>query len=481
MSKKVTPKFEFDTRFQWEILKYTIKDGNGYKALMLYKFDYFDLIHQQVIARALHQFFKLKKRIPSSAALLNEEIKKLFKTRDYATALLEADRLKIKKRVVLLYKGVSKDGEDILERCKLFASFVEFKSTLEGIDLNNYGQYETYVKKIAKAVNIGIQIDEKQGNFIVQAHRNRFIDRHNRGSVVPTPFPQINRLTNANGWEKGSLVTIIDQPKRGKTLALINIAKAYMGRRGKKQNKKVIYFDLENGETAISTRVDQCEGNLTKKQVLSGEFDGQLSKAYRAWARVGGEIFVRMMPALATTDDFQKVLDELYQDYGMRFEVAIVDYVGLMGSLSGKKDDFERISEAYVDVKNFAKKNDFDIVYTAHHVIRGAYKRRATKFLAEDIAKCIDIPRHIDALFGIQQNDDERKAGLFRLELIEQRDGFSYGRAVFHYQMSTQRITELNENDLSEYNKVYHPDDGEADEVSFVDRGKARDRAKSDI
>lgn len=475
---RASEKFEFDSSFQWEILKYTIRDKNGYKALMLYRPDYFNLLHQQLIARALHNFFKAKKRIPSSSAVLNEEVKKLFKSRDYATTLLEADRRKIKKRVINLYKSILKDGEDILEQCKLFASFVELKGTLENIDLTNFSQYSTYAKKIQKAVNIGLQLDEKKGNFIVAAHRARFIDRHNKPSVTPTPYHQLNRLTNAGGFEKGALIVIMDQPKKGKTFMLVNFAKAYMGRRGKIMNKKVVYFDFENGETSISTRLDQSVGNLTKHQVLSGEFDKELSKTYRAWARLGGEVYVIRLAALSTTDDCQKILDDMYQDYGIRFEVAIFDYIGLMGSLSGHKEDFSRISDAYVDVKNFSKKNDFDLVITGHHIIRGAYKRRATKYLPEDIAKCIDIPRHIDALFGIQQNEQEMATGIMRLELLEQRDGLPSGRAIFNYSLKTQRMTELHEADLKKYNALmaHEPSDEEKQE-----RNKAKDKLKSDI
>lgn len=480
MAKKASEKFDFDITFQWEILRFTIKDKNGYRALLLYKHDYFDILDQQIIARAIHSYFKIKKRIPSGPSILIEEAKKLYRSRDYATSLLEADRKRIRKRILNLYKKPARDGEDILEKCKLFASFVELKSTLENIDLNNFSQYETYSKKIHKAVTIGFQVEDKKGIFLVSQHRTRFIDRHNRNEVVPTPYNQINRLTNAGGTEKGSLIVIVDQPKKSKTMTLVNLAKSYMGRRGKSSNKKVIYFDLENGETPITTRLDQSVCNLTKKEVLSGEYDKKLAKAYRAWERLGGEVLVRRLPALSTTDDCQRIIDEIYQELGIRFEVAIFDYVGLMGSTTGKKDDFERISDAYLDVKNFAQKNELDVVYTAHHVVRGAYKKRATKYSPEDLAKCIDIERHVDALWGIQQNEEEKAANLMRIEILAQRDGV-LGRAIFNVSVKHQRITELSESDLQKYyaamgDKLEDTPDEIIDQAST--KGKA---VKSDI
>lgn len=478
MAKEVKERFDFDIAFQWEIIRFTLKDKYGYKALLLYKFEYFTLIEQQVIARAIHHFFKLKKRIPASYPVLLEEVKRFFKSRDYAQAILEEDRKRILKKIRSLYKSTLKDGDDILEKVKLFASYVEFKKTLEGVDLQNFSAYEGYAKKIQKAVNIGMQIDQKSGTFIGAAHRSRFIDRRNRDAIVPTPWEQLNRLTNAGGYEKGSIIVFLDKPKAGKTVVLVNGAISYAKRR-----KKVVYFDLENGETAISTRIDQNMGNLSKKDVLSGTYDKKLSKLYRALIRTNGEIYVRRVPALSTTDDLQKILDEIYQEHGIKFDVCVIDYVGLMGALSGQKEDFHRISEAYIDVKNFAQKNDLDLVLTGHHVVRAAYKRRETKYQSEDIAKCIDIPRHIDALVGCNQNTEEKQAGLFRLEMIEQRDGNSLGRVVGHLSFKTQRFNELQGNDLKEYYNVMGDKISEesGEEVDHKERERRRKKASSDL
>lgn len=478
MAKEVKERYDFDIAFQWEIIRFTLKDKYGYKALLLYKFEYFSLIEQQLIARAIHHFFKLKKRIPSGSPVLIEEIKRLFKSRDYATAILQEDRKRIIKRIKSLYKSSLKDGEDILEKVKLFASYVEFKKTLEGVDLNNFGAYEGYAKKIQKAVNIGMQIDQKSGTFIAAAHRSRFIERRNRDTIVPTPYEQLNRLTNAGGYEKGSILVFLDKPKAGKTVVLVNCATSYAKRR-----KKVVYFDLENGESAISTRIDQNIGKLTKRDVLSGKFDKKLAKVYRALSRTGGEIYVKRVPALSTTDDLQKILDEIYQENGIKFDVCIIDYVGLMGAVSGQKEEFHRISEAYLDVKNLAQKNDLDLVLTGHHVIRAAYKRRETKYQSEDIAKCIDIPRHIDALIGCNQNQEEKQAGLFRLEMIEQRDGNSLGRVVGHFSAKTQRFLELQGGDLKEYYNVLGDTVGEesGEGMDSIDREKKKAKTRSDI
>jgi len=448
-------KFNFDIDFQWQIIKYTILDKKGYKLLNLYKHTYFEIDDQQVITHAIEKFFKRKQRIPSSPSILNQELNQLFRSRSYATQLLEKDRDRIKKKVRSLYKSTLRDGDEIYEQCKLFASYIELKNVLLEVDVKDFSKYASYSKKIQNAVNLGMELDEKEGSFIVSAAKARILDRHLTEETVPTPYRGVNKLTNANGYTKGSIVVLVDRPKKGKTLTMVNFARAYMSRKGKyKSNKKVIYFDLENGESAINIRIDQGIVGGTKRELLTTKHDALLLKQLRKYKRMGGEIFVKRMPNGSTTNDFQKVLDDLYSDYGIKFEVAVVDYIAIMGSTSGKKDDVERISDAYLDVKNWAIHNSFDIVITGHHVKREGYKRRYSVYQTVDLAKCIDIERHVDTMFGIQQNPEEEENNIFRLEVMEQRDGLK-GRILFHVDHNTQKLTEFTNEEVAAYDEYY--------------------------
>ncbi len=479
MQKTELDKFLFDVDFQDEILRYTLKDKNGYKALLLYKFEYFDLEDQKIIARAVHRFFKRTGRVPRSSALLNEELNGLFKTRDYAQAFLPKDRTAIKKKVTRLYKGILKEPDEILSKIKTFASYVEFKKVLEEVNLNDYNQYSTYLKKIQSAINVGMTINERQGLFIVNAAASRFIGRKaSEDLIVPTRIRQMDKLTNAGGYARGSVIVVIDKPKKGKTLFLVNVARWFISKRSEKalaKNKRVIYFDLENGEQNISFRIDQAVAQANKLEVMQGKHDEKLRKIYRKLRRLGGEVYVKRLPAYSTTNDFQKVLDDIYSEYGIKFEVAVIDYMGLMGAVSGKKDDFERISDAYLDVKNWADHNELDMVFTGHHVKREAYNRRATRYRSDDLAKCIDIERHVDAIYGIQQNDTEEGAGIMRLELIVQRDGLPSGRAMFYVNLAHQKLVEFSTAQLHEYEETIGKD------VRVEEESKPKRRIKTDF
>lgn len=478
MAARPSIKFEFDKDFQWDIIKTILIHKAGYKLLFIVNHDYFDLDYHRVIANAVERFFKRKQKLPATAGLLNEELRVLFKTRDYARNFTEIDRAKITKKVRRLYKSPPSDPEEVFQKCKTFASFIQFKKTLEGIDVNNFTQYETYSTQIQKAVNIGLQLDEKAGSLMVSASRVRLYERHNRAELIPTPYDQLNRLTNAGGYQMGSVFVLIDRPKRGKTFVLINLALEYIKKRTHLTNK-AIYFDLENGEDSISTRLDQSLMGLTKFEVISGEHDQKINKAYRSLKRLGCEIYVVRVPNGATTNDLQKILDDLYQSYGLIFNVAFIDYIGLMGALSGKTEDVNKISDAYLDVKNFAKKNNLTHIWTGHHVKREAYQRRSTKYKPDDMAKCIDISRHVDGVFGLQQSEEDIKAGVLRLEVIEQRDGVPFGRVIFKQNLKTQRLKVMSPTAHREYNMSFGElyNEGVEDEEAMKHREMKKKRS----
>lgn len=447
---KSKEKFAFDVEFQEELLRFTVTDKKeGFRALLLYQDGYFSLIEHQIIAKALKTFYRKKRNIPSKV-LLRETIRQLFNHKDYVNHLLPDDKKKVLQIVTELYSRNAKDGDSILEECTKFARFVELKGTLESVNINDYGQYETFQKKIQKALTVGSEFKREKGIFLVADAHARATKRQNQEPSFPTPHRQLNQLFDSGGTHPGNIITVIGREKRFKTAFLINTALGYM-----KMRKRIVYFDLENGEYALSTRAEQSIINEDKKGILSGAFDLKLRKLFRKYHRLGVEVVIKRFPAYqTTTDDLQRFLDDIYAEYGIRFEECIIDYVGLMGAKSGKKDDTERISDAYVDVKNFADFNKFESTWTGHHTTREGNKREGTKYMSTDTAKCIDIPRHIDVMIGINQNEEEKEAGVVRIEMVEQRNGPMDGKCLFWLSMANQRVTEFTKKEIDGYREA---------------------------
>ncbi len=440
-------KFQFDTEFQENLLQYTVTDKNGHQALKFYEDHYFSLLEHQVIALGLKDYFKHKKRVPQSKAIFREHLRRIFLTKDFINALSAEDRDRINKIVTKIYAKPVKDGDEILNETLKFSRYIQLKDVIESVNLKDFNQYDTFSTKVRKAITLGSELKEQKGAFLIAGIRDRQYRRKFHDEIIPTPFRGINKLTGAGGYAVGSVIVIIGPEKEFKTGLLINIARKLMTVR-----RRVLYIDLENGQDGMALRFEQSLMNKTKREILSGEFDDKVLKQFRKFSRLGSEVDIKRMASYSTTcDHIQAYIDEQYREFGMRYTDLIVDYGGLLGARSGNKDDTGRISDAYIDLKNLTDHNKFYTCWTANHIVRTAEKRFETKFLSSDIAKCIDIARHVDALYGFNRSEFDKQLGTGRLEVIDQRDGVQNGACIFQVDYEKQRASELSETRAKEY------------------------------
>lgn len=463
-------KFTFTVDFQFDLLRYTVLDKNGYKAIELYDDSYFTLTEHSVIAFTLKNYFKRKKAIPGKTILV-EELIKTFDHREFINNLTDDDRKEILSITESLFKGVVRDGDEILANAEKFTKYVDLKHEVENVDLLNYEEYDTFSRKIQKAIAPRIQRIEDMGSFLVKDLRLRQIRRKERSSIIPLPWSQLNRLTNAGGYARGSILVILDRAKKFKTGALVNIAVKYV-----KRKKKVLIIDLDNGEDEFMTRTEQCILGVTKMDILDedGGTDKQLRSLFKRYKTIGGELIVKRMPSLITTAaDVGNYIDYLYREFGIQIEILIVDYISKMGSISGKDSLHERISDAYIDISNLALQKNLDLVWTAQHVTREAAKAREKDiYESTDVAGTIDITRHVQAIYGLNRDPREEAQGFQRLEIVDQRDGPPHGKVVFKIDIEQQRLVPLNIEQLKKYYRDCRPKKDPEDNTYEGDRKK---------
>lgn len=446
-------KFKFTTEYQWDLLRYTVQDKNGENALKKYDDDYFTLIEHQVLAYGLKTFYKKNRRLPGET-ILRENIATLLNSKQYINLVTKDEQKNIIGLIKALYNVPVKDGDIVYSNCKEFSKYIKIRNLLTNFDINNYSAYNNFSKQIGVALTDEDITQDYQKAFLLENVKNRQFQRQDKKTIYPTPFKQINNLTNAGGYESGSILVVLDKQKKGKTTMLANAARGYL-----KMGKKIVIVDLENGDDNIFARLEQAIMDIDKKTLLSGEKDIEIQKRFRKYKRLGGEIVVLRKPALVTDcNDIQNDLDTLYRDFGFQADYLIVDYAAKMKSVTyGGDEDRVRISNVFLELGNLALKNDIKHIWTANHVTREAAKvRQKTKYMGEDIANCVDIVRHAQAIFGLNRSEPEEEAGLFRMEIVEQRDGQPDGRAVFNINLNTQRATELTSSERQTYDEDFY-------------------------
>lgn len=446
---KDSVKFSFTPDFQLEILRFILRDKEGGLVLRRVKSSYLVLIEHALIFEGISKYFKKQGKMPSEN-ILKQVIKELLESKAYVDLVTKDDLPSIQKLISNLYHIPLSDSEYIKERIYQFSTYVEMKNLNDSFDLDNFEQYEEYSRKIEKVLQKSKPKKEDEPLYMIRDVTERQFKRQSEPSVIPCPYRQLNDLTNAGGYPEHSVNVILDKPKAKKTFFMVNLARGYL-----RMKKSVLYIDTENGQDQTMDRFIQSSINKTKKELYSGEYDKLEAKHLRKLARFGVELVVKKVPAMIT--DVTYIREKIIQlrNQGIDIRVLMVDYAGKLASISRDREDFERISNVYVDLQNLAEELHLDIIWTAHHITREGKKHRLTRYDENDISGSIAIVRNAQVIMGLNSTEQEEKDNILRAEIVVQRDGLPSGRALFKCDVERQRCTEFTKEQRKQYDEVY--------------------------
>lgn len=446
---KDSVKFSFTPDFQLEILRFILRDKEGGLVLRRVKSSYLVLIEHALIFEGISKYFKKQGKMPSEN-ILKQVIKELLESKAYVDLVTKDDLPSIQKLISNLYHIPLSDSEYIKERIYQFSTYVEMKNLNDSFDLDNFEQYEEYSRKIEKVLQKSKPKKEDEPLYMIRDVTERQFKRQSEPSVIPCPYRQLNDLTNAGGYPEHSVNVILDKPKAKKTFFMVNLARGYL-----RMKKSVLYIDTENGQDQIMDRFIQSGINKTKKELYSGEYDKLEAKHLRKLARFGVELVVERVPAMITDTTYIREKIIQLRNQGIDIRVLMVDYAGKLASISRDREDFERISNVYVDLQNLAEELHLDIIWTAHHITREGKKHRLTRYDENDISGSIAIVRNAQVIMGLNSTEQEEKDNILRVEIVVQRDGLPSGRALFKCDVERQRCTEFTKEQRKQYDEVY--------------------------
>ena len=449
MANKNKIKFSFTTEFQLEILRFLVQDKDGGLVVKRVKPSYLVLIEHSIIAEGLVKFFKKNNKVPSKN-ILKQEIKELLEGKNYVDLVTKEDVPNINKIIDDLYNTPLQDSEYIRDRIYQFSTYVEMKNLNESFDLENFDQYEEYSKKFDRILQNSKPKTEDEPLYLIRDLAQRQFKRRVDPDVIPSPYKQLNDLTNAGGFPSGSVLVLLDKPKAKKTFFLVNLAKGYL-----RMKKSVLYIDTENGKNQIMDRMIQSSINVSKKDLYTGEFDKKEASHIRKLSRFGVELVIERVPAMITDCNYIRDLIDKLHSQGINIQVVIIDYAAKLASIARDKEDFDRISNVYVDIQNLANEENLDCIWTANHITRDGAKHRETRYEENDISGAISIVRNAQGIYGLNATPQEESEGIQRLEIVVQRDGLPFGRAVFKVDVEHQRAVELTKEQRKAYDEVY--------------------------
>lgn len=441
-------KFTFSIEFQLEVLRFLIQGKESLLYVQKIKSGYFTLIEHSIVVEALVKFVKKYQRIPSEV-LMVEQVKTLLEGRDYVDLVTKDDIPNIHKLISELYNKPLKDVDIVLENIHKFIAYIELKALNESMDFSDYNSYETYQAKLTKILQSSKPQKKDEPLLMVSGTAMRQLMRKVDPDVVPTPFWQLNRLGNGDGYPKNSLFVLIDRPKRRKTFALINIARGYLA-----MKKNVLYIDTENGKNQLMDRMIQSTLNKTKREMLTGDYDKMEQRHMRKYKRLGVEFIVERVPAtIADCNTIMNLVRKLETEKGIKVHVIMIDYAAKLASIARDRDDVERINNVYIDIDNMGDELGLDAVWTAQHVTREGAKHQETKYEDNDIASAISIIRNAKCVMGLNSTQDEEEHNIMRMEVVVQRDGVPNGRVMFNMDPERQRMKEFSKEARAKYDE----------------------------
>lgn len=441
-------KFTFSIEFQLEVLRFLIQGKESLLYVQKIKPEYFTLIEHSIVVEALVKFVKKYQRIPSEV-LMVEQVKTLLEGRDYVDLVTKDDIPNIHKLISELYNKPLKDVDIVLENIHKFIAYIELKALNQSMDFSDYNSYETYQAKLTKILQSSKPQKKDEPLLMVSGTAMRQLMRKVDPDVVPTPFWQLNRLGNGDGYPKNSLFVLIDRPKRRKTFALINIARGYLA-----MKKNVLYIDTENGKNQLMDRMIQSTLNKTKREMLTGDYDKMEQRHMRKYKRLGVEFIVERVPAtIADCNTIMNLVRKLETEKGIKVHVIMIDYAAKLASIARDRDDVERINNVYIDIDNMGDELGLDAVWTAQHVTREGAKHQETKYEDNDIASAISIIRNAKCVMGLNSTQDEEEHNIMRMEVVVQRDGVPSGRVMFNMDPERQRMKEFSKEARAKYDE----------------------------
>lgn len=441
-------KFTFSIEFQLEVLRFLIQGKESLLYIPKIKPGYFTLIEHSILVEALIKFVKKYQRIPSEVLMI-EQVKTLLEGKDYTDLVTKEDIPNIHKLISELYNKPLKDVDIVLENIHKFIAYIELKALNESMDFSDYNSYETYQLKLTKILQNSKPQKKDEPLLMVSGTAMRQLMRKVDPDVVPTPFWQLNKLGNGDGYPKNSLFVLIDRPKRRKTFALINIARGYLA-----MKKNVLYIDTENGKNQLMDRMIQSTLNKTKREMLTGDYDKMEQRHMRKYKRLGVEFIVERVPAtIADCNTIKNLVRKLESEKGIKVHVIMIDYAAKLASISRDKDDVERINNVYIDIDNMGDELGLDAIWTAQHVTREGAKHQETRYEDNDIASAISIIRNAKCVMGLNSTHDEEEHNIMRMEVVVQRDGVPTGRVMFNMDPERQRMKEFSKEARAKYDE----------------------------
>ncbi|MNM99706.1 Replicative DNA helicase [compost metagenome] len=269
--------------------------------------------------------------------------------------------------------------------------------------------------------------------------------------AVPTGFSKID--DSNGGFRAGELVYVIGRKGDGKSVALLNF-----GHNAWAAGFNVIIFTLEISKEDYERRFDARAAGVASNGLKMGKLQPEEEKIYKQYIentkkgkvevlnKVSGQneladagiMYIVDCPSGCTPAFVDSKLDTIEQTLGIKFNMVITDYAGIMKpniSIAEKRHEQGQIA---LDQKRIAREREVIVVSAAQMTREGGKSKEAD---TSHVAESDQVSDHID--WGIAVRSISETTG--KMESFKTRDAAPFS---FHYtkKYSQMKMIELEDN-----------------------------------
>lgn len=456
LENKSNNHYSFDEDMQREILSLIINDKYFLtQSVGIIKNTYFTNQCHQLVCKILYKYFEEYKLLPSKTIVLNELKSSIKDKEDHIKTFYIGEFNTVYK----YYLPNIESREYYLDKITNFAKGMAVKNAFAKC-LEEFSkapeEEETWVKienLIKKALSVNRNFDSGLDYF------QSFEERYERmklkkelGDYFVTGFKSIDESLAGGGLGRGEIGSVIGLPGTGKSIFLVNSAVANIHR-----GKKVLYISLELSDDKCAERFDAqfanpnpygsdsngiCTKNLYEnkelvfqslKDYVEDKDDKKLLKIKQFPSGQMGMVELRAYYAQLLMDGFQP-------------DLVLIDYLGEMKDYPGMPTHESR-PKIVRDLRGFAVENNV-CVLTAMQVDGKSRESIKMGGIIDDdnLAEAKGQNRPLDALWSINQLQEERDCSLARIFVIKHRDGKARFTCHIEFDYNTLKMREISQN-----------------------------------
>lgn len=321
---------------------------------------------------------------------------------------------------------------------------------------------ETWVKiegLLRNAMNVDRNFDIGLDYFrSVEERYERRQQKKETGDMFVTGFPLIDESLSCGGLTRGEIGSVVGLPGTGKSIFLVNAAVANMHR-----GKKVLYVSLEIDADKCAERFDALISNPNpfgdeSNGITIKNLDDKKQLVFDALREYVADkdderLLVVKQFAAGTMDmsTFRAYFSQLSL-LGFRPDLVVIDYIGEMRDYPGMPT-WESRQRLVRDLRGFAVEEKVCVLTAMQPDGRSRETIKLGGMIDDDnLADSKGQNRPLDALWSINQLQDEKECCLARVFVIKHRDGKSRFQVHIEFDYNTLKMRQISQN---RYEKIY--------------------------